>query len=239
MSKMDATPMRLNLRLTANDETVPYNHLHRLTGFLHRCIGENDLHDGLSLYSFGWLQDGRGAKGGGGLTFPRGATWRVSFHDARHAKRLINGAMQDPEVFCGMRVFEIKEQEAPAFNGLHRFKTDGGPVIARTYREDGSRKYLLSGDEAAAEVMTRILRRKLEAAGYAEEHAESTTVQFDQLYPHARTRLTEVKGTKHKGSVCPVVVEGTPEAVQFAWTVGVGELTGSGFGALVDAKRGV
>jgi CRISPR/Cas system endoribonuclease Cas6 (RAMP superfamily) len=29
-----------------------------------------------------------------------------------------------------------------------------------------------------------------------------------------------------------VVVTGTPEAVQFAWTVGVGELTGSGFGAL-------
>jgi CRISPR/Cas system endoribonuclease Cas6 (RAMP superfamily) len=29
-------------------------------------------------------------------------------------------------------------------------------------------------------------------------------------------------------------VEGTPEAVQFAWTVGAGELTGSGFGALVE-----
>ena len=223
--------IRLNLRLTANDEPVPYNHLHRLTGFLHRCIGENELHDRLSLYSFGWLGGGQGAEGGGGLTFPQGATWRVSFHDAAHAKRLIDGVMQDPEVFCGMRVFEIKEQEAPAFNGSHRFKTDGGPVIARQYREDGSRKYLLADDEAAGDVMTRVLRRKLKAAGYGEEHRDAT-VQFDQMYPNAHTRLTEVKGTKHKGSVCPVVVEGTPEAVQFAWTVGVGELTGSGFGAL-------
>jgi CRISPR/Cas system endoribonuclease Cas6 (RAMP superfamily) len=33
-----------------------------------------------------------------------------------------------------------------------------------------------------------------------------------------------------------VVVEGTPEAVRFAWTVGVGELTGSGFGALQGPK---
>jgi CRISPR-associated endoribonuclease Cas6 len=29
-----------------------------------------------------------------------------------------------------------------------------------------------------------------------------------------------------------VVVAGTPEAMRFAWLVGVGELTGSGFGAL-------
>ena len=234
MSTTNAAPMRLNMKLTANTETVPYNHLHRLTGFLHRCIGENELHDRLSLYSFGWLGGGQGAEGGGGLAFPQGATWRVSFHDAGHAKRLIDGAMQDPEVFCGMRVFEIKEQEAPAFNGSHRFKTDGAPVIARRYREDGSREYLLSDDEAAGEVMTRVLRRKLEAADYGEEHTESATVQFDGMYPHARNKVATVKGTKHKGSICPVVVEGTPEAVQFAWTVGVGELTGSGFGALVE-----
>jgi CRISPR-associated endoribonuclease Cas6 len=224
--------MRLNLKLTASNETVPYNHLHCLTGFLHRCVGENALHDGLSLYSFGWLGGGQSAHDGDGLAFPQGAKWRLSFHEARHAKRFIDGAMQDPEVFCGMRVFEIKEQKAPSFNGSHRFNTDGAPVIARQYREDGSRQYLLSDDEAAAEVMTRVLRRKLAAAGYGEDHAESATVQFDQMYPHARDKVTTVKGTDHKGSICPVVVEGTPEAVQFAWTVGVGELTGSGFGAL-------
>ena len=239
MSTTNAAPMRLNMKLTANTETVPYNHLHRLTGFLHRCIGENELHDRLSLYSFGWLDKGHGAKDGHGLTFPKGAEWRVSFHDARHAKRLIDGtmSMKDPQLFggdYGMRVFEIKEQEAPAFNGSHRFKTDGAPVIARRYRDDGSREYLLADEhpEAAAEVMTRVLRRKLKAAGYGAEHIEGATVQFDQMYPHARDKVATVKGTDHKGSICPVVVEGTPEAVQFAWTVGVGELTGSGFGAL-------
>jgi len=243
MNKMNATPMRLNLKLTANTgDPVPYNHLHWLTGFLHRCVGESTLHDQLSLYSFGWLGGGKRAEGGGGLAFPQGSTWRVSFHDARHAKRLIDGAMQEPRVFAdeegnddyGMRVFEIKEQEAPAFNGSHRFKTDGAPVIARRYREDGSREYLLSGEhpEAAGEVMTRVLRRKLTAAGYDQEHPESVTVQFDEMYPHARDKVATVKGTDHKGSICPVVVEGTPEAVRFAWTVGVGELTGSGFGAL-------
>ena len=167
--------MRLNLKLTANKEPVPFNHLHWLTGFLHDRIGQNALHDGLSLYSFGWLQDGTGENGH--LTFPQGAAWRVSFHDAAIAKRLLDGIMSVPEVFCGMRVYEVKEQAVPQFSGCYHFETDG-----------------------------------------------------------ARTRLATIEkgghATRHKGSVCPVVVKGPPEAVQFAWQVGVGELTGSGFGAL-------
>ena len=220
--------MRLNLKLTANREPVPFNHLHWLTGFLHDRIGENALHDGLSLYSFGWFQKGRGENGH--LTFPEGAAWRVSFHDAAAAKRLIDGIMQKPEVFCGMRIYEVKEQAVPVFSGCYRFEVDA-PVIARRRREDGSRAYLLAEDEGADAVMTRILRRKLEKAGYAKKHWDAT-VQFDRTYQGAHTKLTEVKGIRHKGSVCPVVVQGTPEAVQFAWQVGVGELTGSGFGAL-------
>ncbi len=41
-----------------------------------------------------------------------------------------------------------------------------------------------------------------------------------------------LKGTRYKTSECPVIVEGTPDAVQVAWLVGVGELTGMGLGAL-------
>jgi CRISPR-associated endoribonuclease Cas6 len=36
-----------------------------------------------------------------------------------------------------------------------------------------------------------------------------------------------------KGTLCPVIVEGDPRAVQFAWEVGVGNSTGIGFGAII------
>jgi CRISPR-associated endoribonuclease Cas6 len=220
--------MRLNLRLTANTEPVSYNHLHRLTGALHKWLGWNEAHDGLSLYAFGWLQGGQSADGH--LTFPRGATWRVSFYDTDRAKQLLDGIMQDPTVTAGMRVFEVKEQAVPQFSGCYRFKVDA-PVVARRTRDDGSRAYLTWEDEAADAVLTRVLRRKLAAAGLEEAHRDAR-VQFDRTYRGARTKLAAIKGVKHKGSLCPVVVEGTPEAVRFAWQVGVGELTGSGFGAL-------
>jgi CRISPR-associated endoribonuclease Cas6 len=221
--------MRLNLRLTGNTEPVPFNHLHHLTGALHKWLGDNQVHDGLSLYSFGWL--GGAESENGHLTFPQGAGWRVSFHDTQMAKRCIDGIMQDPGVAFGMRVFEVKEQATPTFSGCYRFKTDRAPVIARQRRDDGSRAYLLWGDEAADVVLTRTLRHKLKAAGFEGEHL-GTEVQFDRTYQGARTKLAIIKGVGHKGSLCPVVVTGTPEAVQFAWTVGIGELTGSGFGAL-------
>ncbi|WP_460879488.1 CRISPR-associated endoribonuclease Cas6 [Pontibacter rugosus] len=44
--------------------------------------------------------------------------------------------------------------------------------------------------------------------------------------------MLTIKGVDHKCSSCPVVVEGTPSITRFAWLVGIGELTGSGFGAL-------
>jgi CRISPR-associated endoribonuclease Cas6 len=76
-----------------------------------------------------------------------------------------------------------------------------------------------------------VLCHKLEAAGFTGEHLD-TTVQFDQTYRGARTKLVTIKGISHKASLCPVVVTGTPDAVRFAWEVGIGELTGSGCGAV-------
>ena len=197
--------MRLNLRLTANTEPVPSNHLHRLTGALHTWIGWNEAHDGLSLYAFGWLQGGQRADGH--LTFPRGATWRVSFYDTDVAKRLLDGIMQAPTITAGMRVFEVKEQAVPQFSGCYRFKVDA-PAVARRTCDDGSRAYLTWQDEAADAVLTRVLR-KLEVAGFEAAHRDAR-VQFDRTYRGARTKLAEIKGVKHRGSICPVVVEGPP-----------------------------
>ena len=54
--------MRLHLKLTPNTEPIPFNYQHQLTGTLHKWLGQNDLHDKISLYSFSWL---RGSKANG------------------------------------------------------------------------------------------------------------------------------------------------------------------------------
>ncbi|MBO0933007.1 CRISPR-associated endoribonuclease Cas6 [Fibrella aquatilis] len=222
--------MRLQLQLTPNTQLVPFNHIHFLTGAIHKWLGpENDIHDGLSLYSFGWLRGGQGRKEG--LTFPKGATWNISFFDDTVTRQLIKGLLKQPDVMYGMRVIATSDIPTPNFGESYLFKTDGSSVVARSKRADGSRAYLLWDDPAADEAITGLLKQKLIKAGYAGDDL-SVRVSFDRSYSEARTKKIKVKTTEHKGSECPVLVEGTPEAVRFAWLVGIGDLTGSGFGGL-------
>ena len=225
--------MRLNLALSHNTDSVPFNHLHWLTGTLHKWAGpDNALHDGPSLYSVGWLKGGHAEEGA--LTFPDGARWRLSFWDANAAKQVLDGILQDPSVCAGMRVVEAQQQTTPSFSGGYRFDVDA-PVVARRRRDDGSREYLLYDDERADAALTRTLRAKMRATDLDVDSSE-VKVRFDRGYDGARTKLATIeKGgheVHHKGSECPVIVEGPAEAARFTWNVGVGELTGSGFGAL-------
>ncbi|MFN8343953.1 MAG: CRISPR-associated endoribonuclease Cas6 [Spirosomataceae bacterium] len=221
--------MRYQLILSSNTEPVPFNHLHKLTGTVHKWLGENTVHDGLSLYSFGWLKGGQVRKGT--LFFPQGAGWNISFFNDELAKQLLKGILNEPSVAYGMRVQEVREILPLPFSKQHIFQTDGSAVVARQKRADDTREYLLWDSLAANEVLTNLLRKKLNQAGFTGEHLNAR-VAFDRAYPNPRTRKITVKDIEHKGSECPVIVEGTPEAIHFAWLVGIGDLTGSGFGAL-------
>ena len=86
-------------------------------------------------------------------------------------------------------------------------------------------------DDRADDALTRIFRWKMSLAGLDGEHLAST-MRFDRTYVRPRSKLVTIKDIKHRGSECPVIVEGTPEALRFAWLVGAGELTGSGCGGL-------
>jgi CRISPR-associated endoribonuclease Cas6 len=229
--------MRLCLSLSRNTAPVPFNHLHRLVGTLHKWLGaENDLHDGPSLHSFGWLRGGHASDGA--LTFPEGATWRLSFYDDEAAVDTMTGILQDPSVFAGMQVTDARKRTAPSFSDRTRFEVDG-PVVARRRRDDGSRNYLTYDDERADTVLTRTLRGKMGAASLSADPA-AVQVRFDRSAERAHTKLATIEknghAIKHRGSVCPVIVEGPPAASAFVWNVGVGALTGSGFGAVKEAE---
>ena len=220
--------MRLHLRLSPNTAPAPFDHLHKLAGVIHKWLGPNSMHDGVSLYSFGWLADGKPHRGG--LSFPGGAGWNVSFLSAEAADSLRAGIRRNPSVLAGMRVYEVREQITPAFGTRAHFHVDGA-VLTRTNRDDGGRTHLTYLDTEADITLTRTLARRLREAG-AGDTAADVAVRFDRTFERARTKLVTIKGTQYRASECPVVVEGTPEAVQAAWLCGVGELTGMGLGAL-------
>lgn len=221
--------MRLTLHLTPNTEPVPFNYLGPLTGALHKWLGaSNPWHSTTSLYGHSFLEGARPRQKH--LSFPGGARWTIGAYDDRMRDALLDGILRNGKVAFGMFVGEVQEVATPRFGVLARFGINGA-VVARTPRPDGGQQHLTYQDPEAGAALTRVLRHKLEAAGFFGDHLHAE-VAFDTSYARARTRLLRLHDIAYKGSECPVIVRGTPEAVAFAWTVGVGDLTGCGFGAL-------
>lgn len=217
--------MRLYFDLTPNTEPVPFDYQHFLIGAFHKWLGKNELHDGVSLYSLSWLSNGN--RDGNSLNFPKGARWFLSCFDPDLCKKVLSAALIDPDVCCGMKVNEIQIAETPHFSNNQRFVV-ATPVLIRTFDGVGL-KHLTFADADADKLLTQTLCTKLKHAGIS---CSGVKVQFDHTYQNPRTRLVTIKGIHNKASLCPVVVSGSPESVSFAWDVGVGHSTGSGFGAL-------
>lgn len=224
--------MRLHFQLSPNTQVVPFDYQNFLTGAFHKWLGLNTIHDELSLYSLGWLSGGVTRENGkplGGLNFPNGAQWFISAHDETLLHRLAESALRDGSVCYGMKVTEIRTQGTPDFGPRFRFKA-GSPILARSKEIEGRVTHYTCKDEAADAVLTQTLRRKLDTAGL---NSDGVSVRFDRSYRSPKIKLVTIKGIGNRCSICPVIVEGPPEAVAFAWNVGIGHLTGNGFGSLL------
>lgn len=218
--------MRLYLKLSRNNQTVPFDYQVNLVGALHKWLGQNDYHDDLSLYSLSWLI-GDSKKQGNGLTFPRGAHLFISSPNDAFIKQILRGVMEDPSVSFGMMVKDALIQETPVFNNQQHFSVASPVFIKRTIER---KQIFYFYDQMESDtLLTETLQSKLKKMGLPDE---GVSVRFDRDYSNPKIRVSTFKGIKNKANVCPVIVEGTPEQVAFAWNVGVGNSTGIGFGAL-------
>lgn len=220
--------MRLHLYLTAAGP-VPFDHLPALKGAFHRWLGHNDnLHDGLSLYSLSWLRGGRGGRGG--LFFRDGAHWSISAHDPQLIHALVGGVVREPTLGQGLTVRDVQLLTPPAFPDGEQWFRVLSPVFVKWEAEPGKpADHLTYDDPRTDELLTATLRHKLRQAGLDDTGA---TVHFDRAYPGSKTKLFAYKKVQCRASMCPVIVTGTAEQIRFAWCVGVGNSTGLGCGAL-------
>ncbi|WNJ20031.1 CRISPR-associated endoribonuclease Cas6 [Pontibacter sp. G13] len=220
--------MRIHIKTTPAKEIVPFNYQKYLVGTLHKWLGDqNQWHDELSLYSLSWLSHGIPVKNKG-LDFPTGAYFFISSPSQEFLMCLIQGIQEDPEIAFGLRVSELKIQAPPQFETVERFIAQS-PILIKKRREEGGNKYFFPEDKQADQLLTETLRWKLKKGGFKHPRA---IVRFDPNYRRYRTKVAVYDGIKNKGTLCPVIVEGSPEEIKFAWSVGIGSSTGIGFGAL-------
>lgn len=229
--------MRIALQISPSKTNVPFSHLPVLVGTLHKWLGPNEEHDDISLYSFSWLQGSRPAPSRDGLRFANGAVWHISAMDTDFLKRSISGIMAQPDIRWGMRVEQVTIAPAPAFadGATVRFRTLSPILIKRDelrypgQSDERHTKFYVFDDPQSDELLTETLRHKLRKAGLPDEGAYA---RFDRTYQGAKTKLVNYRQIENRGSLCPVLITGSSEQIAFAWTVGVGNSTGVGFGCL-------
>lgn len=220
--------MKFRVHLSENKEPVPYGYPHILCGIFHHWLGPNELHSMLSLYSLGWLQ-GKSVSNNG-LHFPEGAVWDIGIHNDLIAERLVKGLLLKEFNFYGMRITRVSRLDFPATDETkHRFLA-GSPIMLRKVEDDGSRTHVTFASPDSEIILNRIIRKKAEEADFKE--GKELKIRFDSGFTNPKTKLVTIKGIKNKASVCPVIADGPPRALEFLWTVGAGELTGVGFGSL-------
>jgi CRISPR-associated endoribonuclease Cas6 len=160
------------------------------------------------------------------LEFPERTVWTISCWDENVLNKLVIELLKHRKMPFGMLVQDIDFVETPTF-GSRKFFLALSPILVKKF--DGKRiKHLIYSDTEAASVMTATLQKKLQHAGLSTD----VQVRFDTTYSNAKTALISINGIQNRASFCPVIVEGNPESVAFAWICGVGHSTGCGFGAL-------
>lgn len=230
--------MRIYLHLTPNTEIVPFNYQQNLVGAFHKWLGENELHDDISLYSLSWLQHlGRPRfkinKAKTGLVFPFGAEMYISSPLPDLHKKAVDGIFTDQSINWGMKVKEVRMMPTPDFGERHRFLAQSPVLIKKNIETEKHQKYFYPGDPESNGFLTETLQSKLLRAGLPTD----VSVAFDGGYAKPIVKKVRYRNLDIKGAICPVIVEGDPRAVQFAWEVGVGHSTGIGFGALEDTLK--
>lgn len=222
--------MRIHIKLTPNKETVPFDHNHLITGKLHYWIGENEIHNATSLYSFSQLQNG--SMVAKGFEFKTGSSFFFSSWDNTLIKKIIKSIQSNPEFLYGMKVEEIILQETPDLADKTNFQV-ASPVFIKRRIGDRNQFYLYDNPKAP-ELLKETILTKMKKAGLPID--ESLNISFDLNYQKRKTKMVNYKKgdkiMKNKSSLCPLIIEGKTQTKEFIWHVGAGSSTGIGLGAI-------
>jgi|WetSurMetagenome_2_1015567.scaffolds.fasta_scaffold134051_1 CRISPR-associated endoribonuclease Cas6 len=223
--------MRIYLKTTPNDQIVSFDYQQKMVGTIHKWLGNNEVHNQISLYSFSWLNGGT-MIANKGFNFSNGASFFISFYEDKYLKQLIKAILSDPNMFCGISVCDITIAENPVFNDQPQSFRLASPILIK-WAEKGSHnyKFYLYDESESTALMTETLRHKMKDAGLPQD--DTLEVEFDLNYAERRKKLVTIHGIKNMTNMCPIIIHGKPESKLFAWIVGIGNSTGCSFGALI------
>lgn len=219
--------MRLKIKLSKNKITVPFDYQHKLVGTIHKWFGKNDEHGKQSAFSFSQLQNGEVVENG--FNFSKGSTLYFSSTNNGLLTRIYRGIKSDPTLFSGLKVYEIDMLPEPTFKTREHFSLYSPLLFKQKVEGRNKPKHFTFEDNEIDNLLTEAVKRRLEFNGMPDN---TLMIWFDKTYQDKKTKVINYKGISNKASVCPIIVEGKHETMEFLWNNGIGHSTGIGFGCL-------
>ncbi len=219
--------MRLHIKTSQNQIKIPFDYQQKLTGVLHKWLGENNQEHGeISLYSFSWLKNTQVSENG--LICPKGASFFLSFYDTKRLKDVLANIRKEPEMFCGMSVEDVVIEDTPDLTQQELFNL-GSPILIKR-NENGKITEFYYNNSISGKLLEHTLRTKMRLAGIPDD--DTLSIAFDLNYTKKKTKLVWYDNISNKANMCPVIIKGNNLTKQFAWNVGLGNSTGIGFGSI-------
>lgn len=219
--------MRVGIKLTKSKTIIPFDYQQKLVGTIHKWLGRNDEHGKQSNFSFSFLQNAEQVEKG--FNFPFGSAFYFSSTDNGLLTRVYKGIKNDPNLFNGLKVYEIDMIPEPAFRNRERFLLLSPILLKKKVEGRKTSKHLTFEENETDNLLTEATRKRLEFNGIKDDNLK---IIFDRAYQGKKTKVITYKGISNKTSVCPIIVEGKFETMEFLWNNGVGHSTGIGFGCL-------
>lgn len=205
--------MRLHLSTTPNSVLIPFTYQQNLTGVLHKWLGANNSEHGkISMYSFSKLNGSKLVSGG--LSFQSGAAWFISFADDTKIKNIVASILNNPDMFCGMKVLSVDIEDTPDLSKKELFLSASPILIKRFSSGNKTEKHYTYLDSEAGQLLRETLIHKMQRYGLPKDN--NLDINFDLSYTRRKTKIVTYKNIKNKVSVCPVIIKGKPETKAFA-----------------------
>jgi CRISPR-associated endoribonuclease Cas6 len=219
---------RIELTLSHPEKVVPYNYQPKISAKIKEWANPHNSEGGNAAFSYSWLEgEYKSFRNLGGLFYSMGANMVISAYQDTLIEQLSKSISKKKMFLFGMKIRSHKVVDVPVFTKReYRFKVTS-PVLIKKQVGDESR-YLTYKDKEANDRLTHIMQNKIKAAGLSGD----IRVEFNLKSPVKKLKLIDINGIKYSCSICGVVIKGDPELIRFAYTVGIGQRTGMGFGFL-------
>lgn len=226
--------MRLKLYFGKSDKVFKGDEIYDYTlSFLHKCLGENNkYHNSFSQYS---ITHPLGYKmADGGIHYPNGSYMHINSNNDDFLNSIVKGIINNKKLsiadmpYCGM---EMTDYNVHSDYDLVRAVT---PILLKP---KNSRKFITYKDsEDYFKMLEEQCRKKLLHCGFEENKVNK--LKFIPFHlENAKTKCVKFKKACFPASQLMFVVQGDKTLRKNLYEMGIGNLTGCGFGNVEINKR--